>query len=244
MTQVEAPWAKVPLSLLDERGVTLADVRVYAYINFRAGKRQWWYGRQQEIAEATGIVDRTVRRSIDSLRAWGFIGTERLGADQGTCLLYTVTPTTAEAGNGATGHSRPIALSDRTSSSGATGHSRPIAPFPDPIEHTTDTKLSVRLAAPSSLPEQYRVVEDYIGSLGSGVAETIGEFIEQGFTAADFRLAVEKARRQDVRSWKYVAGILDNREPGFAAAEERAAAERRKRKPEVARDPERALPDP
>ena len=81
------------------------------------------------------------------------------------------------------------------------------------------------------------------GTISLDVVEEISEYRQRGYELGDFREAIRIADDKGVRTWRFLRGILRQREPGFAAAEERAAAERRKRKPEVVRDPERALPE-
>ena len=88
--RIESPWAKVPIDLLQHPGVTLADVQVYVHIDYAAGKRGYWDGTQREIAEATGVTDRTVRTAITRLEQFDYITTQRLGFANRTVLRYWV----------------------------------------------------------------------------------------------------------------------------------------------------------
>lgn len=90
MTQVEAPWSKMPLELTTDPATTLADVRLYSTLDYLAGKRGWWYGSQERIAEETGMAERSIRRAMNSLIERGYIETQRLGVEYGTVLRYVI----------------------------------------------------------------------------------------------------------------------------------------------------------
>ena len=90
MTFVEAPWAKVPIELAMDEETTMAEMRVYVALDFLAGKRGWWYGSQDRLSEECGVAARTVRAAVQSLIARGFVTSERMGADHGTVLRYSI----------------------------------------------------------------------------------------------------------------------------------------------------------
>jgi hypothetical protein len=154
---VESPWAKVPLTLANHAGLTLTALRVFVYVDHRCGKRGWWYGQQAIIAEGLGLTERAVRGAVADLRDWGFLETERQGADRGTVLLYKVVPQLQDVDldeQGATGTSVPIAhlsdrngssyrsASDRNEGSGATGTGVPVQEEPTDTPPDTDPETS------------------------------------------------------------------------------------------------------
>ena len=83
------------MAVFGQPGVTLTDLRVYAYIDHRCGKRGYWYGPQREIAADMEISERAVRESVGRLVDWGYLETERQGIKRGTVLLYTMVPVMA-----------------------------------------------------------------------------------------------------------------------------------------------------
>lgn len=112
---LQSPWAVVPMALIEQADITLADLRVYMNIDHLAGKRGTWYGPIDELVALTGSGRRSVERSVAKLREGGFIATKREGPSRGSVLhfaiLARVTPaifggsTTANAG-GTSRHSR------------------------------------------------------------------------------------------------------------------------------------------
>jgi hypothetical protein len=87
---VDEPWAKVPMSLVTSPGITLSDVELYVYLDYRAGRRGWWYGSQPVITTETALPLRTVQRSVAALSAAGYIAVERLGTDYATVNKYII----------------------------------------------------------------------------------------------------------------------------------------------------------
>lgn len=78
---VEAPWCKMPMALAVGAGWTKTDVAVYAYLDYRAGKRGWFYDTQQSIVEALGSSLTGVKRSIAALKDAGYVDVERTARD-------------------------------------------------------------------------------------------------------------------------------------------------------------------
>jgi hypothetical protein len=95
--QIEAPWAKIPKALLRDEKITGADLRTYWAIDYLAGKRGWWYGSQEMLAEEAGISPRTLERSCQRLKARGYISTRRLGMKYHTWTMYHVLARTVAA---------------------------------------------------------------------------------------------------------------------------------------------------
>lgn len=90
MPKIEAPWAKIPISLVQAE-VTLADIQVYAAIDYLAGKRGWWYGSHKMIAaRAGGISEKSVQRAVARLSKLGFLTSKRLGMKYHTWTQYWV----------------------------------------------------------------------------------------------------------------------------------------------------------
>ena len=72
-------WAKTPASLIFDATWTLTDVRVYLYLDFRAGSRGWYRTSQPVIAEDLGIGLRSVEKAVPRLRDAGLLTTQRKG---------------------------------------------------------------------------------------------------------------------------------------------------------------------
>jgi DNA-binding transcriptional ArsR family regulator len=81
-------YSQLPVSMLT-LPLSGGAFRVYASIDLRAGKRGWWWGRQDEIAETTGLSTRAVGAAVATLRSAGLIATERRGRRDGV-MLYRV----------------------------------------------------------------------------------------------------------------------------------------------------------
>lgn len=99
MPNIEAPWAKVPLALLEEPTITLADIKTYAAIDFLAGKRGWWYGSHKMVAARAGTSQRASERSTVKLVELGFLASKRLGMKFRTWTQYWVVARTTKGPN-------------------------------------------------------------------------------------------------------------------------------------------------
>ncbi len=105
MPELRELWAKAPAALILDPDLSLAAIRIYLWLDLRAGKRGYWYGTQPEIASALSLTDRTVRRAIGSLEP-RYVMTDR-EREKGM-LRYAITARQ-------TGHPRPLwSDSDRT----------------------------------------------------------------------------------------------------------------------------------
>jgi hypothetical protein len=60
-------WAKAPAALITDTSLTPTAVRVFLWLDLRAGKRGTWYGQQREIADSIGSSERAVRGAIAQL---------------------------------------------------------------------------------------------------------------------------------------------------------------------------------
>ena len=86
---VDQLWAKAPANLILDPTLTLADLRVYLYLDLRAGRRGWWWGTQREISERLSVTSRSVSRAVAKLRARGYISTRQTENLDGT-IAYAV----------------------------------------------------------------------------------------------------------------------------------------------------------
>jgi hypothetical protein len=82
-------WSKTPEAVTTDPTLTRSAIRVYQYIDLRAGARGSWWGTQEDIAEALGVTTRTVRRAIVQLAGAEYLRTERT-IDHRTALRYYV----------------------------------------------------------------------------------------------------------------------------------------------------------
>ena len=90
-TLIDEPWAKVPISLITDPGVKNGSaLKVFLWLDFKAGKRGWWRTDQRAIADALEIAPATAKRAVQQLRDAGYIETERTGPRQGTVLVYYI----------------------------------------------------------------------------------------------------------------------------------------------------------
>jgi len=97
MTVLLAPWCMMPLELLQDEGYGRAHLVVYGLIDYRAGRRGWFFESQKRIADEAGLSLRSVKRAISDLRKGGFLETEQLGADHGGICRYLVPARTRAA---------------------------------------------------------------------------------------------------------------------------------------------------
>ena len=86
-------YCKIPLDLIDNKNITLTDIRVYAALDFLAGKQGWWHGEQEKIFDFLEVRKEklsvsspnifpsriTINRAIQKLRLQGHITTEKMG---------------------------------------------------------------------------------------------------------------------------------------------------------------------
>lgn len=90
-TLIDEPWAKVPISLITDPGVKNGSaLKVFLWLDFKAGKRGWWRTDQRAIADALEIAPATAKRAVQQLRDAGYIETERTGPRSGTVLVYYI----------------------------------------------------------------------------------------------------------------------------------------------------------
>ena len=90
-TLIDEPWAKVPISLITDPGVKNGSaLKVFLWLDFKAGKRGWWRTDQRAIADALEIAPATAKRAVQQLRDAGYIETERTGPREGTVLVYYI----------------------------------------------------------------------------------------------------------------------------------------------------------
>lgn len=92
------PFAQIPLDIAFDESLTMADIRVYLAIDHLCGKRGWWVCGQEVLASKTGLGERSVQRSVATLRERGYIVTVRLGAQSGTRLRYELPARTGRDG--------------------------------------------------------------------------------------------------------------------------------------------------
>ncbi len=88
--QIEAPWAKLPLSLIRDPEMTRGDVMVYGLLDYRAGKRGWFWGAQIDFATELGIGLRSVNRSVQKLEVAGYITTRAGGMRKHNRRVYYI----------------------------------------------------------------------------------------------------------------------------------------------------------
>ena len=97
-TLIDEPWAKVPISLITDPGVKNGSaLKVFLWLDFKAGKRGWWRTDQRAIADALEIAPATAKRAVQQLRDAGYIETERTGPREGTVLVYYILSRTVPA---------------------------------------------------------------------------------------------------------------------------------------------------
>lgn len=125
-------WAKAPIGLITDGSLTLAAIRVYLWIDVKAGSRGWWVGRQSDIAAGVGVTERSVHRALCLLGR--YLDTDRarkhgmtrylIRARQTGSALPLLEPdfevSDRTPASGVTG------TSDRTPASGYTGQPRPV----------------------------------------------------------------------------------------------------------------------
>lgn len=102
MTQIEAPWCKIPLHVLSDGTLTAGDLRVYGTLDYLAGKRGWFYNNQETVAETAGVSLNTCQRAIDKLREREYISTVRLGLKDNRVLRYLIHARTVDTTHGVT----------------------------------------------------------------------------------------------------------------------------------------------
>ena len=90
MNRVEAPWAKMPLSLLRDQSMTRSDLLVYSWLDYKAGKRGWFWGAQGDFAQELGIGLRSVNRAIRGLMVKGYVATRAGGMKRHNQYVYYI----------------------------------------------------------------------------------------------------------------------------------------------------------
>ena len=130
----QAPFCMVPLDLMFHAEVTRADLQVFAVLDFKCGKRGWWYGPIADICKTGQCMgDSTVRKSIDFLERAGYIQTRKLGKAHDFVLHFTILARNVPA----------PALDERTLRQKMSGPSaRKIADPPPENERTLRQKMS------------------------------------------------------------------------------------------------------
>ena len=76
-------WAKAPANLITDCTLTVSALRVYLWLDLRAGQRGFWYGAQREIQDALSLSRRAVVSATAQLRECGYITTDRKGQTDG-----------------------------------------------------------------------------------------------------------------------------------------------------------------
>jgi hypothetical protein len=66
-------YAQLPEPLIDDPDVTVAELRVYGWLDRRAGARGWWHCSQREIASALGLARRATDIAVRKLVARGLL---------------------------------------------------------------------------------------------------------------------------------------------------------------------------
>ena len=82
-------WAKTPEAVILDPTLTGSALRFYQYLDIRAGRRGHWQGTQAEIARDLDISTMTMRRSLRSLEAGGYVITLRT-IEHRTALKYFI----------------------------------------------------------------------------------------------------------------------------------------------------------
>jgi len=200
---VDEPWSKVPVSLVDAPNMTLSALRLYLLLDEKVGKRGWWYGGQQELADELGVSVRTVRDCTETLN--GYVAVERLGAEHGTRLKYLVLARTlvVEAESDRQ-DSAARTISDRHPTAAPTGKTLPVLPIPL-TEELTDQITQIR--ARDAL---VRAWEGYGVSLTMGprVSDDIAVFAAF-LTEEDVAEAVRRTSEGDTPGWPLCRAILN-----------------------------------
>lgn len=102
---IESWHTRCPTLMFFEPDLTMSDMRIYAALDFLAGKRGWWYGEQDQIIAQLSqrlmkigiplhqreLSTSTFRRAIKKLRIKGYIVTENLGIRMNNVLKYYIT---------------------------------------------------------------------------------------------------------------------------------------------------------
>lgn len=97
-------YTNIPLTMIFDKDMNITDLRVYSALDFLAGERGWWYGKQDEIFQflfdkfnkieiifsATDRNNKTFRRSIKKLREKNYIVTQRMGMRMNHILKYFI----------------------------------------------------------------------------------------------------------------------------------------------------------
>lgn len=72
-------FSMVPNTLFMDRSLEPQDCLTWCYLTLNARGRGYSDSTDKQLAEAMGVVDRTVRRSLDRLEEAGFVRRERKG---------------------------------------------------------------------------------------------------------------------------------------------------------------------
>ena len=86
----QAPFCMIPLDLIFRADGNLSDLRTFAALDFKCGKRGWWYGPMSDILTITKMADSTVRNSIKRLEKWGYIQTRQMDKQHEFVLHFTI----------------------------------------------------------------------------------------------------------------------------------------------------------
>ncbi len=73
-------FSMVPNTLFTDRSLEPQDCLTWCYLTLNARGRGFADSTDKNLAEAMGVVDRTIRRSLDRLERAGFVHRERCGA--------------------------------------------------------------------------------------------------------------------------------------------------------------------
>jgi DNA-binding transcriptional ArsR family regulator len=109
MNQVEAPWAKVPLSLLRDPELTRNDLALYGLLDYRAGKRGWFWGAQIDFATELKMSARTVSSAVERLLNKGYITTRKGGIKKHNRLVYYILARTIDVPPAKVSSTQPVA---------------------------------------------------------------------------------------------------------------------------------------
>lgn len=97
-------YTRIPLAMMFDKDINKTDIKIYSAIDFLAGERGWWYGKQDEIFQflfdrfaqteivfsSTDRSNKTIRRSIKKLREKNYIVTQRMGMRMNHILKYFI----------------------------------------------------------------------------------------------------------------------------------------------------------
>lgn len=135
-------WAKAPAGLITDPDITATAKIVYLWIDLRAGKRGYWYGTRQEIADAVGVSVRAVSRATGQLRDRGYLVASREGKRDGV-TTYSVPART--------GHQRPILIEPEVTPVSIGRDSRVPSADAHPIPHRSIPRSNKRrIIAPTT----------------------------------------------------------------------------------------------